>query len=68
MGFFMNKQNQPMQKPMKEKMASSGCKIKVRRDSNGRVVGYEDNGQCSSGQIKAFTENIDFEGSESEEE
>lgn len=52
------------QKPIK---TGGGCKIKVRRDSSGRISGYEDNGLCSSSQIKAFTESINSDESEQEE-
>lgn len=60
-----NKNPVPNPRPMKSNV---GCKIKVKRDSSGRITGYEDNGLCSSGQIKAFTENIDFKDSEPDDD
>ncbi len=58
---------QQNQQRIAQRPVGDGCKIKVKRDSSGRVVGYEDNGKCEKNQIKSFTENINFDESEGEE-
>lgn len=48
----------------KPKEIKNGCKIKVKRDENGKIKEYIDNGQCSPQQLKNFTENINPENLE----
>mgnify|MGYP001603939467 CR=1 FL=1 len=55
--------NKPIQK-----RESNGCKIKVKRDQQGRITGYEDNGMCQKGQISAFTDKLDFDDKIEQEE
>lgn len=53
------------QKPINN---SSGCKIKVRRDSSGRISGIETNGRCSKQELEIFKENLSFGESDEEED
>lgn len=50
------------------KSKQEGCKIRIRRDSNGRIVGYSDNGLCSANQIRAFNEKLEDSNDKEEEE
>jgi hypothetical protein len=53
----------PQQKPK-----GDGCKMRIKRDENGRIIGYQDNGQCSSQQIKAFNDKLNMGESDYKEE
>jgi len=55
------KKPQEFQKPPQVQKTSSGCKIKVRRDNQGRVTSIETNGLCSRGELDIFRENMNKE-------
>lgn len=62
---FGNKPFTPQQRPAQQ---GEGCKMSIRRDANGRIVGYKDNGKCSPTQLKSFTEKLENVGETEEEE
>ena len=53
MNLFRKKVQEP---PTKHQEQMEGCRMKIRRNKEGRVVGYEDNGKCSKGQVELFKE------------
>lgn len=72
MGFFNNNQRptqpmQPQSRPMNN-VGASGCKIKVRRDSSGRVSSIETNGRCSKQELEIFRDNMGMGEDENEED
>jgi len=67
MNFFKRQQPQIPQRQVQPQAKGDGCKMKIQRDSNGRIIGYSDNGKCSPKQLEAFRDGIG-ENSESEED
>lgn len=57
----------PKVQPLRHNENKEGCKMRMRRDSSGRIIGYTDNGKCSANQIKAFSEQNNFETKGEEE-
>lgn len=47
-------------KPMNNIQNSEGCKIKVKRDSQGRVSAIETNGKCKREEVELFKQNMSF--------
>ena len=40
--------------------SNEGCKIKVKRDSQGRVSAIETNGKCKKEEVELFRQNMSF--------
>jgi len=52
---------QRLQKQLPKKIEKTGCKMRIKRDTtNGKMTGYEDNGQCAK-EIKALRDKGDLE-------
>ena len=60
---FMKRQTPPVPQP-RPIQQKDGCKIKVRRDSNGRISSIESNGACTKSEIDVFRENLGLKNSE----
>lgn len=44
--------NRPQQ-PQRKESDGRKCKVKIKRDGNGRIIGYESEG-CSRNEVEAF--------------
>lgn len=43
--------------PLRKKpIEKEGCKVKIKRDKMGKVVGYETNGKCSPKELEMLNE------------
>lgn len=62
---FRRNANVPPQR-VNPNRGSEGCKIAIKRDESGKIVGYKDNGKCSPSQVKSFAEKVGNEDREEE--
>ena len=60
-------ENKFQKKPIVVKPTGEGCKIKVSRDTHGRVTSIETNGKCQKDEIQLFKENLGSDISDDED-
>ena len=49
-----------MPQPQRRQVSGEGCEVKVKRDEQGNMISFKDNGHCTPQEIKAILDSGKF--------